>query len=101
MRGLKAMSWMPPRDWTVQQLLHYHAQSDALIRQVWEPLCLAALNTPAATASATLQRLAAALHGPLRLVAGRRSAPGHDALRQHRAPTGAVGQRHRRQSGTV
>ena len=54
MRGLKAMSWMPPRDWTVQQLLHYHAQSDALIRQVWEPLCLAALNTPAATASATL-----------------------------------------------
>ncbi|WP_063581262.1 hydroxysqualene dehydroxylase HpnE [Achromobacter ruhlandii] len=54
MRGLRAMSWAPPRDWTVQQLLHYHAQSDALIRQVWEPLCLAALNTPVASASAGL-----------------------------------------------
>nr|WP_208025159.1 hydroxysqualene dehydroxylase HpnE [Achromobacter insolitus] len=54
MRGLKAMSWTPPRDWTVLHLLHYHAQSDALIRQIWEPLCLAALNTPAATASAAL-----------------------------------------------
>ncbi|WP_313066365.1 hydroxysqualene dehydroxylase HpnE [Achromobacter animicus] len=54
MRGLKTMSWSPPRDWTVLQLLHYHAQSDALIRQMWEPLCLAALNTPIATASAVL-----------------------------------------------
>ncbi|QKH38005.1 FAD-dependent oxidoreductase [Achromobacter pestifer] len=54
MRGLKAMSWTPPREWTVLHLLHYHAQSDALIRQIWEPLCLAALNTPAATASAAL-----------------------------------------------
>ncbi|WP_454695296.1 hydroxysqualene dehydroxylase HpnE [Achromobacter aegrifaciens] len=54
LRGLKAMSWTPPRDWTVLHLLHYHAQSDALIRQIWEPLCLAALNTPAATASAAL-----------------------------------------------
>ncbi|WP_438859756.1 hydroxysqualene dehydroxylase, partial [Achromobacter spanius] len=54
MRGLKAMSWSPPRDWTVLQLLHYHAQSDVLIRLLWEPLCLAALNTPCATASAAL-----------------------------------------------
>ncbi len=54
MRGLRAMSWKPPRDWTVRQLLHYHAQSDTLIRQVWEPLCLAALNTPLATACAGL-----------------------------------------------
>ncbi|RIJ05660.1 FAD-binding protein [Achromobacter sp. K91] len=54
MRGLKTMSWTPPREWTVLHLLHYHAQSDALIRQVWEPLCLAALNTPTATASAAL-----------------------------------------------
>ncbi|QVQ27451.1 hydroxysqualene dehydroxylase HpnE [Achromobacter deleyi] len=54
MRGLKAMSWTPPRDWTVLHLLHYHAQSDALIRQIWDPLCLAALNTPIATASAAL-----------------------------------------------
>ncbi|MGY6270282.1 hydroxysqualene dehydroxylase HpnE [Achromobacter denitrificans] len=54
MRGLKAMSWKPPRDWTVLHLLHYHGQSDTLIRQLWEPLCLAALNTPLATASAAL-----------------------------------------------
>ncbi|RSF09395.1 hydroxysqualene dehydroxylase HpnE [Achromobacter aegrifaciens] len=54
MRGLKTMAWTPPREWTVLHLLHYHAQSDALIRQVWEPLCLAALNTPTATASAAL-----------------------------------------------
>ena len=54
MRGLKTMSWTPPRDWTVLHLLHYHAQSDVLIQQVWEPLCLAALNTPIATASAVL-----------------------------------------------
>ncbi|WP_088158889.1 hydroxysqualene dehydroxylase HpnE [Achromobacter xylosoxidans] len=54
MRGLKAMSWTPPREWTVLHLLRYHAQSDTLIRQIWEPLCLAALNTPAATASAAL-----------------------------------------------
>ncbi|MFD4840557.1 hydroxysqualene dehydroxylase HpnE [Achromobacter sp. NPDC058515] len=54
MRGLKAMSWTPPRDWTVLHLLHYHQQSDVLIRQIWDPLCLAALNTPIATASAAL-----------------------------------------------
>ncbi|MGE8656222.1 MAG: hydroxysqualene dehydroxylase HpnE [Achromobacter sp.] len=54
MRGLRAMSWTPPREWTVRQLLHYHAQSDALIRQLWEPLCLAALNTPLGSASAVL-----------------------------------------------
>lgn len=53
-RGLRAMSWTPPRDWTVRRLLRYHAQSDTLIRQLWAPLCLAALNTPAASASATL-----------------------------------------------
>lgn len=54
MRGLRTMSWTPPRDWTVQHLLHYHGQSDTLIRQVWEPLCLAALNTPLAKACAVL-----------------------------------------------
>ncbi|MBP6707242.1 MAG: hydroxysqualene dehydroxylase HpnE [Achromobacter sp.] len=54
MRGLKAMSWAPPRDWTVLQLLRHYAQSDTLIRQLWDPLCLAALNTPTAQASAGL-----------------------------------------------
>ena len=28
MRGLKAMSWAPPREWTVLQLLRHYAQSD-------------------------------------------------------------------------
>lgn len=54
MRGLKAMSWAPPREWTVLQLLRHYAQSDTLIRQLWDPLCLAALNTPTAQASAGL-----------------------------------------------
>ena len=39
MRGLKAMSWAPPREWTVLQLLRHYAQSDTLIRQLWDPLC--------------------------------------------------------------
>lgn len=54
MRGLKAMSWAAPREWTVTHLLHYYGQSDDLIQQIWEPLCLAALNTPPALASASL-----------------------------------------------
>ena len=36
------------------QLLRHYAQSDTLIRQLWDPLCLAALNTPTAQASAGL-----------------------------------------------
>jgi len=54
MRGLKKMAWTPPRDWTVAQLLAHYRQPDTLVRAVWEPLCLAALNTPPAEASAGL-----------------------------------------------
>jgi len=54
MRGLKKMAWRPPRDWTVAQLLAHFRQSAALARNIWEPLCLAALNTPPAEASAGL-----------------------------------------------
>ncbi|WP_251863340.1 hydroxysqualene dehydroxylase HpnE [Achromobacter sp. Marseille-Q4962] len=54
MRGLKRMGWAAPREWTVAQLMQYHAQPEGLVRQVWEPICLAALNTPVAAASAAL-----------------------------------------------
>lgn len=54
MYGLKKMAWHPPRDWTVAQLMAHFQQPEPLIRCVWEPLCLAALNTPLSEASATL-----------------------------------------------
>ncbi|MFJ1302297.1 hydroxysqualene dehydroxylase HpnE [Pseudomonadota bacterium AL_CKDN230030165-1A_HGKHYDSX7] len=54
MRGLEQRAWQPPRDWTVATLLAHYDQPDGLVRNLWEPLCLAALNTPLATASASL-----------------------------------------------
>ncbi len=41
-------------DISVLALLHSHAQSPGLIRKLWEPLCIATLNTPTDTASAQL-----------------------------------------------
>ncbi len=41
-------------DRTVAQLLHEHRQDARAIRHLWEPLCVAALNTPAAEASAQI-----------------------------------------------
>lgn len=41
-------------DCSVMDLLQRHRQSTELIERLWEPLCLAALNTPLAEASATL-----------------------------------------------
>jgi len=41
-------------DMTVAAWLRQHAQPPIWIEQFWEPLCLAILNTPVATASATL-----------------------------------------------
>lgn len=40
------------RDVPVRELLAAHGQGAALVRYFWEPLCLAALNTPPAIASA-------------------------------------------------
>lgn len=37
---------------TVTELLARHGQSPALVHKLWEPLCIAALNTPVAIASA-------------------------------------------------
>ncbi|OZI71164.1 hydroxysqualene dehydroxylase HpnE [Bordetella genomosp. 12] len=53
-RALQHCQWQPPRDWTVASLLDYHAQPEAVVRNVWAPLCLAALNTPLVQASASL-----------------------------------------------
>lgn len=39
-------------DISVLALLHSHAQSPGLIRKLWEPLCIATLNTPIDIASA-------------------------------------------------
>ncbi len=41
-------------DISVQALLHSRAQSPGLIRKLWEPLCIATLNTPIDIASARL-----------------------------------------------
>ncbi len=42
----------PTVDMTVTEFLHLHRQSRALIQKLWEPLCIAALNTPIDKASA-------------------------------------------------
>ena len=41
-------------DCTVAELLHGHGQTAATVRMLWEPLCLATLNTPVAEASAQI-----------------------------------------------
>ena len=44
----------PGSDCTVAQYLDRHGQSSALVRALWQPLCLAALNTPVEQASGRL-----------------------------------------------
>lgn len=51
MQWLKQRHFILPTDSTVTALLDAHQQPDALRRYLWEPLCISALNTPAATAS--------------------------------------------------
>lgn len=56
--ALRFMAWMQitgfslPKDEPLQTLLHRKQQPTRLTRLLWEPLCLAALNTPLAQASA-------------------------------------------------
>jgi squalene-associated FAD-dependent desaturase len=52
--GRKLASLRIPKteDISVQALLHSEAQSPAIIRKLWEPLCIATLNTPVGEASA-------------------------------------------------
>ncbi|MBI3221941.1 MAG: FAD-dependent oxidoreductase [Nitrosomonadales bacterium] len=49
---LRRMDFHLPHDMTVTELLARHHQDDDLIFKLWEPLCIAALNTPIHKASA-------------------------------------------------
>jgi squalene-associated FAD-dependent desaturase len=46
------MGWQLNQDCSVSELLQRHEQTDRLIRLMWRPLCIAALNTPPERASA-------------------------------------------------
>jgi len=50
--ALRAARYTLARDISVEALLERHAQSEKLRRVLWRPLCVAALNTPPAIASA-------------------------------------------------
>lgn len=54
MDGIKRRKFRLERDCTVAEWLDAAGQTGALRRHLWEPLCLAALNTPAERASAQL-----------------------------------------------
>ena len=54
MDGIKRRGFRLAADITVSQWLDAAGQTGALRRHLWEPLCLAALNTPAERASAQL-----------------------------------------------
>lgn len=54
MRALQASHYRLDADCTVAELLDRHAQYGNLRRHMWEPLCLAALNTEAKNASAQI-----------------------------------------------
>lgn len=51
-RLAQMLRWQQTQDLSVQTLLERFEQPTALIRALWEPLCIAALNTPMAEASA-------------------------------------------------
>jgi squalene-associated FAD-dependent desaturase len=52
MRAQQAREFRLPADMTAADLLAAHNQPERVRRYLWEPLCLAALNTPVAIASA-------------------------------------------------
>lgn len=52
MSALRHMDFCIDRDITVSELLVLHGQNSALVQKLWEPLCIAALNTPVHKASA-------------------------------------------------
>lgn len=51
---LRQKSWVVMPDQTVAQWLQHNQQAPKVIKQFWEPLCLAALNTPLNDASANM-----------------------------------------------
>ena len=52
MTAMRRNAYRIGTDMPVAELLARHSQSGALARYLWEPLCVSALNTPAASASA-------------------------------------------------
>ncbi len=52
MLSLKRSKFTLDYDVSVSELLHFHNQNKNLIRLLWEPICIAALNTPIHIASA-------------------------------------------------
>jgi squalene-associated FAD-dependent desaturase len=52
MLRLRQMHFCIATDMTVSELLRLHGQGAALVQKLWEPLCIAALNTPVHIASA-------------------------------------------------
>lgn len=54
MEGIKRQGFQLPHDMSVAAWLDEAGQTGTLRRHLWEPLCLAALNTPVAQASAQL-----------------------------------------------
>lgn len=51
---LKRQRWQVSKNQSVLNLLHHYQQSPTLIEHLWQPLCLAALNTPIDKACAQL-----------------------------------------------
>jgi squalene-associated FAD-dependent desaturase len=54
MRALRKQRFRLQHDVTVDQLLHQHRQGGRIGDYLWRPLCVSALNTPAAIASANI-----------------------------------------------
>lgn len=54
MLTLRKMNFRISADITASALLRQYGQNDTLIQKLWEPLCIAALNTPVAIASAQI-----------------------------------------------
>jgi squalene-associated FAD-dependent desaturase len=52
MLALRRTNFLLPTDMTVAELLAQHGQDAELTQKLWEPLCIAALNTPLHKASA-------------------------------------------------
>ncbi len=52
MLAMRSIKFRLPHDGSALELLHAHGQDEVLIRLLWEPICISALNTPAHKASA-------------------------------------------------
>ena len=52
MLSMQKLAFKLPKDVSALELLHSHKQNDELVRLLWEPICISALNTPIQKASA-------------------------------------------------